>query len=1192
MKIICVEQLTGKHGLGANIVYHELLAAAYPEADVSVFNHKKEWNDFSYDPHLQDLADKLDKLEASDIVVFLGFAWHSRALHGNSMIRNKMLNSKALLIGVFQESYIAKRVSSGLLREMSDASTRSFQLIDIAVLNHYRDFKALTLKRPKGRNKELSLIYLPFLNPFPTIEQEALNENRKIDQAVFVGRAEAYSKADPYYLRGIVLNEFSGIDKCNLVVPANNHHIPALEYRAILEKHSFAFVAPSIDSSLTVRPVEACSAGCIPILPTPRHEPEQMLFRDQFNCFYYDPLLPLRPQLEIILSYPAHLISQVSNESRKTANSLLPNSKVAGLFRSATSESQMLPKGALHRSIAPVTDSFACNNTHNTFRLIAIDLVFFQFSNTGIARVWDQILTELSTDPIAQDIVLLVRKDSRHLPESIGKYKTLEIPHFDYAAHERDALLMDWACEHTGACVFVSTYMTYSSSFFNISLIHDCIPERVSKRVLWEDMWQAKRLTIENSDALITISEHSQEEIASFYPSVRDKPLFLAPNNIRDVFKSSNNGEISFNQRMAATPFCLLVGERHGYLGYKNGSLAIKSLQDYNDRRATSISLKVTGGWKSDISSLGKHDIEPELYLASEKVKIERVNLTDDELLTAYRECICLLYLSEDEGFGLPIYECIAAGGYAVVLDRRYLQGFNHPRLIKIQSPDPAEISRGIEIAINSARAISDTPVASSELSQFKIAKPDYFNRSSEQSQIISEIIQLCQTYAVEVPELGILSPSLFSNTGQDTKALAGRFLSSHPYNLNSLPQKQIEEYEYEIAFLTSTYNSDSYISQLLDNLDAIARQSESMAASIKVQSVIIDSASPGQELRIIRERMADLAVPFVYYRTPYRESLYMAWNRAALASKAKYLTNANTDDRHSPYFAYIMTTVLDAYPNSMLAYPDQLIVEQQNTLYLESKTLRRWAWPKYSYAQLLTGNHVGSTPVWRSDLTWQVGLFWAKFRCAADWEYWLRIATQRGELILVNLPISSYLFNPVGIEHGDPRTSLKECQEIQHKYQTFGEYQISSDDHERQSSEVHLRRLDDMQYSGVVATKIALIVVPSIEYQYLLDIISLGPFGQDFMPALLPIRGTPSVLPSLLCLRRPQDIASICDIEGLDVYIHVDAGICVEPIERRKGENIDALAFAHRLASNSRLEALSGTFNVIRDVSRDQLSG
>jgi hypothetical protein len=1140
MKIALINHFTGIHGPGSREIYEKAFRSAFPDAEIFTSSSTVEWNDFSHSESLNEILSILANLESSDIVVFPGFAWHSRPLHLSPAARAAISKTKATRICIFQESYLGTQSRTLLSLEMHRTFESAKHLVDIAIFNHYRDYiEALRLKSTTCWNAKI--FYLPFVSPFDTINDCHLEERK--NKFLFVGSTPAYGNSDPYYTRCLVLNQAPElVNLLDWIKPeTGNQHVNPNQYYELLSNYRYSLVAPSIDSSLTVRPIEAAAAGCIPILPRPLYKIERNLFEEGKNCFYFNPFRPMKPQLERIISLHTSTISEIQRNAIATANAhdvKALTEYIRLLLEQETNGSALLLP--YYAKLSNEDNSQFQNTSEQkvSSHKIAIDMAFYQYADTGIAKVWTSILEQIADDPISSLIVLIIREDSQFLPAVINRFPQITAPKHQDDAHERDSFVMNWICEQEDICVFVSTYMTYTSNCFNISMIHDCIPERVSKRQLYEPTWQAKKSTIEASDVIITISEYSAREIHAFYPSTKEKCLVVAKNGTRSSFLTLNP-TISSVQRPFQDwdnrPYCLLVGERCGYLGYKNGSASLQGIVEYNSKTSSSLKAVLVGGWRSDKASLSSFDIEPDLYIAAENLDITREVVDDAMLKLAYQQAVCLLYLSEDEGYGLPIYEALHSGGRVVVLDRPYLDSFSHPNLIKIPSKTPEDVSIGIEKAFAKA---SKKRKLNSSMNEYQLLQKD----SNEQFKIVTEILYLSQSIACQYEKYALLRSSLISSKHNTISDAAKYVIKSHPNNRSYRPD---HDDEYKLTFLTSTYKSQRFIGELINDIDCQnnAAHSIGLNKSYMADLIIIDSHSPENEIEIFKSR-PPLHTPYLYYKTPFRETLYAAWNRGVRLSKGTYITNANTDDRHSPLFMAVSALYLDNFPNVQLAYPDQIIVESENIPYISSTSNRRWAWPSFTYSQLLTGNHVGSTPVWRRSLHHSIGYFRSDFVCAADWDFWLRIASQVGALGLINIPISSYLFNPLGIEHGNPSKSLEECIIIQNQYQTFGEYKISKRDEELAGT-IELRSLDDMQYNGITADSALVIVVPSIRSDIILDILALPSFESNCLPIIISLNvNSGSVLPSSQSLSL-SNLSTLNethpDLERATVLLHRD---------------------------------------------------
>ena len=229
-----------------------------------------------------------------------------------------------------------------------------------------------------------------------------------------------------------------------------------------------------------------------------------------------------------------------------------------------------------------------------------------------------------------------------------------------------------------------------------------------------------------------------------------------------------------------------------------------------------------------------------------------------------------------------------------------------------------------------------------------------------------------------------------------------------------------------------------------------------------KLQIVIVDSASPQNEQSIVKEFQAKYA-NIVYERTPERETLYAAWNRAIKMSHGKYITNANTDDRHRFDALEVMANFLDTHPEVSLAYPNQLITTVPNDTFVTTQGNRHWNWPPYSYEQMKQGCCLGSQPMWRKSLHDKYGYFRSEFHCAGDYEFWLRIGSQGEKLALIPEILGLYYFNPQGIEHGTPGRAGQETDQICDEYGIKRLYipNISGSE----------RKFEDLQYQGALLT-------------------------------------------------------------------------------------------------------------------------
>lgn len=171
--------------------------------------------------------------------------------------------------------------------------------------------------------------------------------------------------------------------------------------------------------------------------------------------------------------------------------------------------------------------------------------------------------------------------------------------------------------------------------------------------------------------------------------------------------------------------------------------------------------------------------------------------------------------------------------------------------------------------------------------------------------------------------------------------------------------------------------------------------------------------------------------------------TVYAAWNMGVKAASGKYLTNANTDDRHHPLAYKIMADVLDARPTIDVVYHDSYISWEANQTFAEfvaenhGKQLQPgrhedqpgiFAWNDYDRGALAHGCFIGPQPMWRASLHQEYGYFLDNYKSAGDYEFWLRVAQERN-MLRIGYPLGVYHANLNGVELSDPITSAEEAQ-------------------------------------------------------------------------------------------------------------------------------------------------------------------
>lgn len=230
------------------------------------------------------------------------------------------------------------------------------------------------------------------------------------------------------------------------------------------------------------------------------------------------------------------------------------------------------------------------------------------------------------------------------------------------------------------------------------------------------------------------------------------------------------------------------------------------------------------------------------------------------------------------------------------------------------------------------------------------------------------------------------------------------------------------------VTAIVSTYGAERFIRGCLEDLVA-------QTIFDQMEVLVIDSGSLEGESLICEEFVKKY--PQIRLIRTEREPLYVAWNRAIPLARGKYLTSANTDDRHRKDFMEVMVDELERSPDVALAYAEQYLSEIENETFeqCELRKAKVQLVPEYSPTELMLRCITGSQPVWRKSLHDELGYFNTKYSIAADYDMWLRIAS-RYRLIRASGPKGVFFISPHTISGANSKSRLNvEILKIQTEY-------------------------------------------------------------------------------------------------------------------------------------------------------------
>ncbi len=240
--------------------------------------------------------------------------------------------------------------------------------------------------------------------------------------------------------------------------------------------------------------------------------------------------------------------------------------------------------------------------------------------------------------------------------------------------------------------------------------------------------------------------------------------------------------------------------------------------------------------------------------------------------------------------------------------------------------------------------------------------------------------------------------------------------------NLNDINSNQ-----YLVSAIVSTYNAEKFIRGCLEDL-------ENQTIADRLEIVVVNSGSNENEEAIVKE-FQNKYDNIKYIRTDKRETVYAAWNRGIKAATGKYITNANTDDRHRKDAYGIMVKTIEKNPEVSLVYADVIITETDNETFENCTPIGTFKWLNWNRDDLLhKGCFMGPQPMWRRNVHTEYGYFDESFITSGDYEFWLRISQTRKFLHIPEF-LGLYLRTHGSIEHSNSDKQYLENQRILEAY-------------------------------------------------------------------------------------------------------------------------------------------------------------
>ncbi len=339
-----------------------------------------------------------------------------------------------------------------------------------------------------------------------------------------------------------------------------------------------------------------------------------------------------------------------------------------------------------------------------------VDGVYWQYLSSGIGRVWRSMLEEWVKAGLADHFVVLDRIGTA--PRIPGVHYRTVAAH-DYGRGAEDSLYLERVCRELGADLFISTYYTTPTATPSFFYGYDMIPEMTGVD-LTEEVWQEKARAIRHAAGHLMISHSSVRDLARLFPQVAEPDVAIAHCGLAPCFSPASAAEVAELRRELKLPerYALMVGDRSGAGGYKNGQLAFRALH-LAAAQGHQVALVCVGGLA---------DIEPAYRAAAPGVEMRRVQADDATLRLLFAGAEALLYPSRYEGFGMPVLEAMACGCPVVTCANSSLPEVGGEAALYVSPDDPAGMAAAIMALADPARRAARVEQGLAQAARFTTA--------------------------------------------------------------------------------------------------------------------------------------------------------------------------------------------------------------------------------------------------------------------------------------------------------------------------------------------------------------------------------------------------------------------------------------------------------------------------------------
>lgn len=213
------------------------------------------------------------------------------------------------------------------------------------------------------------------------------------------------------------------------------------------------------------------------------------------------------------------------------------------------------------------------------------------------------------------------------------------------------------------------------------------------------------------------------------------------------------------------------------------------------------------------------------------------------------------------------------------------------------------------------------------------------------------------------------------------------------------------------VSAICSVRNGEQFLRGRLDDLMA-----QTLYKRGELEIIVVNSGSTDTTGAILeREYLSHITL----IQTPFRESMYAAWNRAIKLAQGEFIMPANVDDRLRYDACEVMADHLGSDDDIDMVCPDSYVTAEENKTWITARlsheapyTTERLDFVNSPHPQT-EQCRIGNTPMWRKSLHDDIGYLDLSYLIAGDYEWALRLEAYRRRIAWIPDVLGLFYFHP-----------------------------------------------------------------------------------------------------------------------------------------------------------------------------------